>query len=264
LIKVRDLYVTYRWRQNPVLRGVNAVLQSKCLILGPNGSGKSTLFKSICGLTTIDSGTIVIDGHRIDEIHSSLGLVSTNLAEVYDLLRINVYDLVQLYMNITRGDSELTYGVIEEFGLDRSFLKKRRLSELSAGQRKIVCNALAISIKAKHVLLDEPFEQLDPAKKMLLIRHLKKYDGVILLNTHETWLMKRLRDWEARFMFEGLMYGPILVKDLLDAYIYMGDIKDALLKFNVSGDVVSITMEPKGLPIINIENLDRIYELAGE
>jgi len=44
----------------------------------------------------------------------------------------------------------------------------------------------------------------------------------------------------------------------------MGDIKDALLKFNVSGDVVSITMEPKGLPIINIENLDRIYELAGE
>ena len=57
---------------------------------------------------------------------------------------------------------------------------------------------------------------------------------------------------------------PSLSRNLLDAYIYMGDIKDALLKFNVSGDVVSITMEPKGLPIINIENLDRIYELAGE
>ena len=68
-------------------------------------------------------------------------------------------------------------------------------------------------------------------------------------------------DWEASFMFEGLMYGPIVVKNLLDAYLYMGDLEDALLKLSVSGKTVSITTEPKGLPILDIENLDKIYGL---
>ena len=49
-----------------------------------------------------------------------------------------------------------------------------------------------LSACAKHVLLDEPFEQLDPAKKTRLLRHLKGYDGTVLVNTHETWLIKRL------------------------------------------------------------------------
>ncbi|MCD6530572.1 ATP-binding cassette domain-containing protein [Candidatus Bathyarchaeota archaeon] len=261
MIEVRNLYVTYGWRREPILKGVNTILHGKCLILGPNGSGKSTLFRSICGLTTISSGEIIIDGKPIGDIHATSRLVSTNLPEVYELLRLNVYDLMHLYMDLTGGDLNFAFELVEEFGLDRTFLAKRKLNELSAGQKKVVCNALALSACAKHVLLDEPFEQLDPAKKTRLLRHLKGYDGTVLVNTHETWLIKRLMDWEASFMFEGLMYGPIVVKNLLDAYLYMGDLEGALLKLSVSGKTVSITTEPKGLPILDIENLDKIYEL---
>ncbi|MEM2906387.1 MAG: hypothetical protein QW587_11735 [Candidatus Bathyarchaeia archaeon] len=73
-------------------------------------------------------------------------------------------------------------------------LKKQRIDELSAGQVKMVCTALSLTMKAKHVLLDEPFEQLDPARKGRMIKHLDGYDGVILVNTHETWLLKNLQD----------------------------------------------------------------------
>jgi ABC-type Mn2+/Zn2+ transport system ATPase subunit len=47
--------------------------------------------------------------------------------------------------------------LIRDFGIDTEFLKRRRLNELSSGQTKIICTALALAMKAKHVLLDEPF-----------------------------------------------------------------------------------------------------------
>lgn len=59
MIVCQNLHVTYKWRQEPVLKGVNANFKGKSLILGPNGSGKTTLFRAICGLTNINSGKIL-------------------------------------------------------------------------------------------------------------------------------------------------------------------------------------------------------------
>jgi hypothetical protein len=41
-----------------------------------------------------------------------------------------------------------------------------------------------------------------PARKSRLIRYLTGYDGIIILNTHETWLIRSLEGWRAFFMFE--------------------------------------------------------------
>ena len=262
MIQVRGLHVAYRWGQEPVLRGVTAVFDGKCLVLGPNGSGKSTLFRAICGLTNIASGEILIDGRRIDEIYATPHLISTNFREVYGLVWVNAYDTVKLYMNLMDGEEpEEVYRMIEELGVSRSLLKKRKLHELSAGELKVLCTAIALSSKAKHVLLDEPFEQLDPAKKGRLIKFLNDYEGVIILNTHETWLLRSLTDWKTYFMFEGRLYGPVSVNDLLKARVVVSDKPEALLKFKVSGKTVSI-VKGVGTPLTSIESLDRIYELA--
>jgi len=145
------------------------------------------------------------------------------------------------------------------------FLRKRRLSELSAGQSKIVCTALALAMKARHVLLDEPFEELDPAKKGKMVKHLDEYNGVILANTHETWLLKNLQDWELFLMFEGVLYGPLSVKDLLKAEISLMEEPSPLLKVKVSNRTVSIIRGKGGGTLLtSLENLDRIYEFAEE
>ena len=263
MILSQDLHVTYRFRQEPVLKGVSGNFKKKALILGPNGSGKTTFFRAICGLTNIASGKILIDERPIEDLYATEGVLSANFQEVYTLLGSNVFDLVRLYTDLSDGDSELAFGMIKDFGIDLEFLKKRKLSELSSGQTKIVCTALALAMKARHVLLDEPFEELDPAKKGRMVKHLKQYDGVILINTHETWLLKNLQNWEVFFMFEGILYGPLIVEELLKAEISMADEPDALLRLKVSDRIVSLVRgEGKGTLLASLENLDRIYELA--
>ncbi len=263
MILSQDLYVTYKWRQDPVLKGVNGSFKNKSLILGPNGSGKTTFFRAICALTNIASGKIMIDEKSIEDLYATKEILSTNFQEVYTLIGSNVYDIIKLYTDLSDGDPELAFGIIQDFGIDLEFIKKRKLGELSSGQTKIICTALALAMKAKHVLLDEPFEELDPAKKGKMVKHLNQYDGVILVNTHETWLLKSLRDWEVFFMFEGVLYGPLLVEDLLKAEISLAEEPDTLLRLKVSDKTVSIIRgKGKGTLLASLENLDKIYQLA--
>jgi ABC-type multidrug transport system ATPase subunit len=265
MILSQDLYVTYKWRQDPVLKGVSGNFKNKSLILGPNGSGKTTFFRAICALTNITSGRIMIDDKPIENLYAAKGVISTNFQEVYTLLASNVYEIIRLYTDLSDGDPELAFETIKDFGIDLEFLKKRKLSELSSGQVKIVCTALALALKAKYVLLDEPFEELDPAKKGRMVKHLNQYNGVILINTHETWLLKNLQNWEAFFMFEGTLYGPLLVEDLLKAEISLAEEPDALLRLRVSDKMVNIIRgRGKGTLLTSLENLDKMYQLAEE
>ena len=265
MIVSRELYVTYRWRQEPVLKGVNGTFEGKFLILGPNGSGKTTFFRAICALTNTTSGEIIVDGKNIEDLYATTGILSTNFQEVYTLIGSNVYDLIGLYTDLSDGDSKYAFDIIKDLGLNLEFLRKRRLSELSAGQLRIVCTALALAMKARHVLLDEPFEELDPAKKGKMVKHLDDYDGVILANTHETWLLKNLQDWGVFFMFEGVLYGPLSVKDLLKAEISLVEEPNPLLKVKVSNKTVSIVKgRGRGTLLTSLENLDKIYEFAEE
>nr|MDO8133063.1 ATP-binding cassette domain-containing protein [Candidatus Njordarchaeum guaymaensis] len=263
MISSQNLYVTYKWRQEPVLKGVNGDFKSKSLILGPNGSGKTTFFRAICALTNISSGQIMIDNRPIEALYAAKGMISANFQEVYTLIASNVYDTIRLYTDLSDGDPELAFRVIRDFGIDLDFLKKRKLGELSSGQTKIVCTGLALAVKARHVLLDEPFEELDPAKKGRMVKHLNQYDGVILINTHETWLLKNLQNWDAFFMFEGILYGPLLVEDLLKAEISLAEEPDPLLRLKVSDKTVNIIRgKGKGTLLTSLENLDKMYQLG--
>lgn len=263
MILSQDLYVTYKWRQDPVMKGVTGNFNRKSLILGPNGSGKTTLFRAICALTNVQSGKILIDDRAIEDVYATKGILSTNFQEVFTLIGANVYEIIRLYTDLCDGDAEFAFKIIQDFGIDTEFLKKRKLNELSSGQTKIVCTALALAMKAKHVLLDEPFEELDPAKKGRMVKHLDQYDGVILINTHETWLLKNLPTWDVFFMFEGALYGPLLVEELLKAEISFAEEPAALLRLKLSCKTVNIIRgKGKGTLLTSLENLDKIYQLA--
>ena len=153
MILSRDLYVTYKWRQDTVLKGVTGSFNRKSLILGPNGSGKTTLFRAICALTNIQSGEILIDDKAIEDIYATEGILSTNFQEVFTLIGVNVYETIKLYTDLCDGDSEFALRTVEDFGIETEFLKKRKHNELSSGQTKIVCTALALAMGAKNPIL---------------------------------------------------------------------------------------------------------------
>lgn len=163
MIKVEKLYV--RLGGSEILKGIDANFSHKHIVLGPNGSGKTTLFRAMAGLIPYE-GCIEIDGHPLEKLRGAVGLLATNITEIYHLAPVKALDLLHLFSDITGSNTEDTLKLLEDLGVKRDLLAKRKLWELSAGTKKAFTTALALSSGSRHVILDEPFEQLDPAKKV--------------------------------------------------------------------------------------------------
>lgn len=132
-------------------------------LLGPSGSGKTTILRMIAGLETPDSGDIIIDGVRVNDLAASkrgIGFVFQN----YALFRyMTVYDNIAFGLRVQKADKkkidERVRELIKLIGLEG--LEKRYPSQLSGGQRQRVAFARALAPNPQLLLLNEPFAAID-------------------------------------------------------------------------------------------------------
>lgn len=132
-------------------------------LLGPSGSGKTTILRMIAGLETPDSGDIIIDGVRVNDLAASkrgIAFVFQN----YALFRyMTVYDNIAFGLRVQKADKkkidERVRELIKLIGLEG--LEKRYPSQLSGGQRQRVAFARALAPNPQLLLLDEPFAAID-------------------------------------------------------------------------------------------------------
>lgn len=132
-------------------------------LLGPSGSGKTTILRMIAGLETPDSGDIIIDGVRVNDLAASkrgIGFVFQN----YALFRyMTVYDNIAFGLRVQKADKkkidERVRELIKLIGLEG--LEKRYPSQLSGGQRQRGAFARALAPNPQLLLLDEPFAAID-------------------------------------------------------------------------------------------------------
>ena len=132
-------------------------------LLGPSGSGKTTILRMIAGLETPDSGDIIIDRVRVNDLAASkrgIGFVFQN----YALFRyMTVYDNIAFGLRVQKADKkkidERVRELIKLIGLEG--LEKRYPSQLSGGQRQRVAFARALAPNPQLLLLDEPFAAID-------------------------------------------------------------------------------------------------------
>ncbi|ABM80149.1 ABC transporter [Hyperthermus butylicus] len=164
-------------------------------------------------------------------------------------------------MDLLGGDIDTALEVLRDLGLEPVLLQRRKPWQLSAGQLKAYTTAAALASKTSNVLLDEPFEQLDPARKLRMLRRLRSYQGTLVLSTHETWVLNQLRDWSVYIMFSGRLYGPVEASRLAKARIVAGRRADALLVVETGEGSVSFVESGEGRPVSEILTLDRVYEL---
>jgi multidrug/hemolysin transport system ATP-binding protein len=159
--------------------------------LGVNGAGKSTTINIMCAQLTKDSGEISIDGlnldENVDEIKNKLGVVFQN--SVLDA-PLTVYDNLE--------SRAALYGIVgEEFEnrlnelvqlLNFKDLLKRKIRNLSGGQKRRIDIARALIHKPKILILDEPTTGLDPQTRKTLwsvISSLRKNEKMtVFLTTH--------------------------------------------------------------------------------
>jgi multiple sugar transport system ATP-binding protein len=135
------------------------------VFLGPSGCGKSTLLRMIAGLEQIDSGQILIDGRRIDQLPPG----ARNIAMVFQ--QYALYPHMTVRENLAFGlrnarvqGEEITRRIdAAAASLEIAALLERRPGQLSGGQRQRTAIARAIVKKPALFLFDEPLSNLDAA-----------------------------------------------------------------------------------------------------
>ena len=131
--------------------------------LGPSGCGKTTLLRMIAGFETPDSGEILIDGERINDVppwSRDVGMVFQNFALWPHL---SVHDNIAFGLKERRlARSEIQDRVQRALvQVDLDGLGDRRPSQLSGGQQQRVALARTLVVQPRCLLLDEPLSSLD-------------------------------------------------------------------------------------------------------
>lgn len=145
-------------------------------LLGPSGSGKTTILRMIAGLEQPDSGDIIIDGVRVNDITAAkrgIGFVFQN----YALFRyMTVFDNISFGLTVQKKNKkeikDRVLELIKLIGLEG--MEKRYPSQLSGGQRQRVAFARALAPNPQLLLLDEPFAAIDAKVRKELRSWLKE------------------------------------------------------------------------------------------
>lgn len=132
-------------------------------LLGPSGSGKSTLLKSIAGLESIDSGSIIVDGEDITNKEPRNRDVGMVFQQYVLFPNMNVYDNIAFGLKLRKmNKNDIDKKVKEALSLVE--LQDKMYSythELSGGQQQRVALARSIILEPKILLFDEPLSALD-------------------------------------------------------------------------------------------------------
>ncbi len=209
ILEVRDLVKVYRAGEieTPALRGVSFSLEEGAFasVVGPSGCGKTTLLNLIGGLDAPTSGTIILDGTRVDQAsekelsrirlqHIGFVFQAYNLFPVLTALE-NVEFVMMLQAIPATERRRRAMELLEAVGL-KDMIDKRP-PRLSGGEQQRVAVARAISTDTRLVLADEPTANLDStsAGQLLdLMETLNRERGVtFLFSTHDPRVVERAR-----------------------------------------------------------------------
>lgn len=164
--------VSFAFDDHVVLNDVSFTLPrgSMTILLGASGSGKSVLLKLILGLLRPDSGTITVNGHRIDAlserallgVRGDIGMLFQETA-LFDSMAVADNVGYRLYEETSMPEHEASLRVHEVLGfVGLGEYGAQMPSELSGGQKRRVAIARAMASRPRLLLFDDPTAGLDP------------------------------------------------------------------------------------------------------
>ncbi|NBG89639.1 energy-coupling factor ABC transporter ATP-binding protein [Isachenkonia alkalipeptolytica] len=174
----------------------------KVVILASNGAGKTTLLNHILGFLTPLEGTVEVLGMSpkkdFEKLRKKLGVVFQNVDE--QIIGPRVYDDIGFTPknNGIKKDQvdHMVKEISRDFGIDP--LLNKIPHYLSGGQKKKVALAGAMVMNPEILILDEPFESLDPKSKTEMVKHLnhinKEHDTTMIITTHDINLVPEIAD----------------------------------------------------------------------
>ena len=214
-------------------------------LLGVNGAGKTTTFRMIMGLLDPSSGSVTLNGKKIDySVTDNIGF----LTEERSLLtKMTVKEQCLFYGALKGMDEEKILSrlkeLLDKFGIPEYYDKK--IKELSKGNQQKIQFITAIINEPKLLILDEPFSGLDPFNVELFknaITEMASKGSMIIFSSHR---MEHVELFCKKLVV--LMNG----KSVLEGYLK--DIKEKYRKKNiiVKGDI----------DLDKVKNIDGVLEI---
>ncbi|MEK3995217.1 ABC transporter ATP-binding protein [Psychrobacillus sp. FSL K6-2365] len=174
-------------------------------LVGPNGAGKSTLLRSILAIEEVESGSVKVK--NISNQNSDFyKLVSFIPSDNYLYMQLTGYDHLAFVANIYQLGKSAIEEVIDQIGI--STYVDQPVKTYSYGMRQHLLIALSILTKPSIILMDEPFNGLDPTSTIELkelIRKLHAQRISFIISTHNLDILEDLTKtiW---FIREGMLF----------------------------------------------------------
>ena len=235
MIKVKN--ITKKISSKMLLKFISFELKPNKItgLLGANGAGKTTLFRSVAGLSSIDTGEIFLGKKEV----SRLDIEKRSLQGLkYVPQEDSLFEELSLLENLTAA-IELQFKKIQNKHTEKIdfYLEKMKLQNkanikakfLSGGEKRKTEILRAILLDAKCILLDEPFAGVDPISVEEIIKILKelKKNLTIFISDHNFRDVMKVCD-EIILMNQGeiLLNGPpeTVQNDRLAQKLYFGEI----------------------------------------
>ncbi|MFG2224778.1 ABC transporter ATP-binding protein [Streptomyces sp. NPDC048644] len=154
-------------------------------LLGPNGAGKSTLINMMGGFLAPSNGTVTLDGTTVwrnERSYRHIGIVPEREA-MYDFLTGREFVVANAELHgLGRADAARALGTVE-----MEYAQDRKISTYSKGMRQRVKMASALVHDPSVLLLDEPFNGMDPRQRMQLMELLRRMGDegrTVLFSSH--------------------------------------------------------------------------------
>lgn len=194
-------------------------------LLGENGAGKTTTFRIIMGLLDATSGTVTLDGKKIDySVTDQIGFVTEERSL---LSKMTVKEQLSFYGALKSMSNDAIDQAIscwlKRFEIE-DYLN-RKIKELSKGNQQKIQFISAVMNHPKLLILDEPFTGLDPINVKMMkdaIYDLKKEGCSIIFSSHQ---MEHIEEFCEKLV--------ILVKGKPILNGYLADVKKSYRKRNV-------------------------------
>ena len=195
IIELKDVKFSYV-KDQPVLKGINIKTRpgERLAIFGPTGSGKSSIINLVGRFYDPDAGEVLIDGFdlrkvKLKSLRHKVGIVLQEPYLFQGTLRYN------LKFGRPEASEEDMLRITKLVGIHEPVMKlpggydeevRERGSNLSYGQRQLVCLARALIVDPKILILDEATSSVDPYTEQLIQNALKAEmeNRTILIVTH--------------------------------------------------------------------------------
>lgn len=167
-------------------------------LVGPNGAGKTTTINMFTGMLIPDAGSARVLGHEvfanIDEAKQHMGIMPQP-DQIFDLLSgLQLLVYAGMLRGMSREQStQRAHDLLQAFDLTAA--QDTMVRDYSAGMTKKICLASAMIHAPRVVVLDEPFESVDPVSSANIKDILKEYvnsGGTVIISSHVMALVERM------------------------------------------------------------------------